>query len=55
MTQYSYKILRADGHQMTEEQLNRLGLEGWGLEAVLKAEDKPGTYLYYFVREAEKS
>lgn len=50
-SQYTYKISRADNHQLSEDRLNKLGKEGWKLTAILKAEDEPGTYLYYFVKE----
>ncbi|HUW12434.1 MAG TPA: hypothetical protein VM537_22095 [Anaerolineae bacterium] len=52
MKTYSYKVLRASSHTVSEEQLERLGGEHWQLVAILKAEDEPGTYLYYFVRES---
>jgi hypothetical protein len=45
------KVVRANNHQVSEKQLNGLGEEGWRLAVVLKAEDKPGTYLYYLVRQ----
>ena len=49
----THRILRFDGHQTGEKQLNGFGKDGWQLTAILKAEDKAGTYLYYFVREGK--
>jgi hypothetical protein len=51
----THKIQRANNHQSSEENLDKLGKDGWRLTAILKAEDKKGGYLYYFVRDSQKS
>jgi hypothetical protein len=49
--QYTYKILRADSYQVSEEQLNRLGQEGWKLVTLIEEPGGNNSFLYYFIRE----
>jgi hypothetical protein len=41
-------IVRTKGAEMAEKELSARSKEGWLLAAAVEAQDKPGTYLWYF-------